>query len=501
MRLNVYNLAVCKLLLLLFIVSCNSTSTENSVSATVVLKAVPSNLATPRSFESYAGGAADISVNNGPVQTIKQQKNAEWTVSIEGVVLNQTNTLEVEWYILDGESRYTIATQSGSFIADESTVGSRFNAPYESDAFDHDADGVSNLAEVNAGGFPVPEDAIPEVIDIVAPGTFTIGSPVAEHSLFGFNNEVQAQTSIVDNYAIGKYEVTFRQFAVFASSSDSQSLPPDNSWGGGNIPVTNITWNEAHAYTQWLTAITGESYRLPTEAEWEYAARGGTTTAYSIGDSINGHRANFKTPVLEAYYFATPAASNTDEISVFRDEGERAWSEAVVNQVSKEENIEFRYAETKRDETGIWLFDSIRQTVIVISPGTSSILIGQDATTQDAADLTRLYEIIENPQAHRQLISTQAVEVGSFVPNAYGLYDVHGNVYEWTCSHYQAAYIGAEKTCVDPELADTSEITMSKRGGSWKFDAKESRSANRGWNDIPRTSDSHTGLRVVRTVE
>ncbi len=63
-------------------------------------------------------------------------------------------------------------------------------------------------------------------------------------------------------------------------------------WGRGNRPVVNVTWDDATAYAQWLSAVTGESYRLPSEAEWEYAARAGTETAYSWGDELGTNKAN-----------------------------------------------------------------------------------------------------------------------------------------------------------------------------------------------------------------
>ena len=71
----------------------------------------------------------------------------------------------------------------------------------------------------------------------------------------------------------------------------NRKLPNDDGWGRGRQPVINVSWHEAQAYVQWLSAQTGKQYRLPTEAEWEYAARAGTQTRYWWGDDIGKNNA------------------------------------------------------------------------------------------------------------------------------------------------------------------------------------------------------------------
>ena len=92
-------------------------------------------------------------------------------------------------------------------------------------------------------------------------------------------------------FAIGVHEVTFDEYDRFCASAECE-LPEDGDWGRGRRPVINVSWEEAKAYTAWLSAQTGQRYRLPTDAEWEYAARAGTTTKFWWGDEIGRGHAN-----------------------------------------------------------------------------------------------------------------------------------------------------------------------------------------------------------------
>jgi formylglycine-generating enzyme required for sulfatase activity len=92
-------------------------------------------------------------------------------------------------------------------------------------------------------------------------------------------------------FAISKHEVTFAEYDQFASAS-GRSLPRDNGWGRGERPVINVRWQDALAYTQWLSEQTGSRYRLPTEAEWEFAARSGSDARFWWGNEVTGSHAN-----------------------------------------------------------------------------------------------------------------------------------------------------------------------------------------------------------------
>ncbi len=124
----------------------------------------------------------------------------------------------------------------------------------------------------------------PEMV-IVPAGSFRMGGNY--HS----NQKPLHMVSFAQAFAIGRYSVTFDEYDYYAKSAGI-SLPDDSGWGRWRRPVINVSWKEAAAYAQWLAEQTGKPYHLPNEAEWEYAARAGTETAYWWGDEIGTNRAN-----------------------------------------------------------------------------------------------------------------------------------------------------------------------------------------------------------------
>ena len=107
----------------------------------------------------------------------------------------------------------------------------------------------------------------------------------------GDSDEKNPQTIRLRPFAIGIYEVSFDEYDRF-SHSTRHEVPEDQGWGRGRRPVINVSWDSANAFTDWLSQQTGESYRLPTDAEWEYAARGGTSTRFWWGDREGEGNAN-----------------------------------------------------------------------------------------------------------------------------------------------------------------------------------------------------------------
>ncbi len=143
-------------------------------------------------------------------------------------------------------------------------------------------------------------ETCPEMVVLPA-GNFTMGSPEGERDRDDSEGP-QRQVTIPKPFAVGKYEVTLGQYAEFVRETKHKTrncgYPEDKSWENpgfkqtNNHPVVCVSWDDASTYVYWLSVKTGHEYRLLTEAEWEYAARGGTTTAYHFGRTILDNQAN-----------------------------------------------------------------------------------------------------------------------------------------------------------------------------------------------------------------
>jgi formylglycine-generating enzyme required for sulfatase activity len=123
----------------------------------------------------------------------------------------------------------------------------------------------------------------PELV-IVPSGEFDMGSSAKP------TEQPAHHVSIPKDFAIGRRDVTFAEWDRCVAQSGCKSSPADQGWGRGDRPVTNVSWDDAKEFLSWLSKTTGKSYRLPTEAEWEYAARGGSTSPYWWGKDVGaGH--------------------------------------------------------------------------------------------------------------------------------------------------------------------------------------------------------------------
>jgi len=203
----------------------------------------------------------------------------------------------------------------------------------------------------------------------VPKGCFQMGSPEYEKDRYP---DERRHEVCVDGYWMGKYEVTNSQYKKFRSDHGADD----------KLPVTKVRWQDAMHFAQWLSEKSGEKIRLPTEAEWEYAARAGTTTAYFWGDSWDG-RHNY--------------------------------------------------------------------------------------------------------------VSSEKKPVGSHQPNAFGLYDMLGNVWEWTASNYDSDYGGGERQVASLAVGGHRVV----RGGSWDSKPRDVRSADRD-GLAPVNRGDALGFRLVR---
>ncbi len=207
----------------------------------------------------------------------------------------------------------------------------------------------------------------------------------------GDNDERPPKPLTIKPFAIGLFEVTFDQYDAFCRRAGCES-PDDQGWGRGARPVVNVSWEEAKAYTEWLSEQTGQRYRLPTDGEWEYAARAGNHGRFWWGEDEQVARANCE--------------------------------------------------------------------------GCGALWDGE-----------------------------KSAEVGRFPPNAFGLHDIAGNVWEWVEDCWSDTYAEAPTDGSAFENAGCGKRVI--RGGAWSFPPKEMRSANR-WRDFPSRRSDDTGFRVVR---
>ena len=252
--------------------------------------------------------------------------------------------------------------------------------------------------------------ACPEMI-VVPPDSFTMGSPESERGRWD-NEGPQHTVNIAYPFAVGVYEVTFAEWdACVLAGGCGDHRPDDEGWGRGRRPVINVSWEDAVAYTEWLSEETGRPYWLLSEARWEYVARAGTTVA-------------------------------------------RFWAESALPQC--------RYAN------------------------------GADVTARpehpDRAD--SLFVACSDGHA-------QTAPVGSFQPNAFGLHDVLGNVFEWTQDCWSSDYSGAPTDGRAVRSGDCSQRVG--RGGSWFNQPRILRSAGR-FSGSAGDRASVLGFRVARTI-
>ncbi len=160
---------------------------------------------------------------------------------------------------------------------------------------DHVMEGAAGWAP---GAYPPPagvrfRDCTDCPVMVVVPaGSFDMGSPSHEEGRDEDEGPVH-RVRISEPFAVGVYEVTFSEWAACRRGGGCSHNPRDRGWGRGNRPVIDVSWEDAQAYVRWLSRETGKDYRLLSESEWEYAARGGTTGPLHFGGAIAIHQANY----------------------------------------------------------------------------------------------------------------------------------------------------------------------------------------------------------------
>jgi len=242
---------------------------------------------------------------------------------------------------------------------------------------------------------------------LIPEGSFNMGSPEDEPERSASEEPVHRVN--VPSFFMGKYPVTQAQWKIVSSLPQvMRKLNPDPShFKGDNRPVESVSWYDAVEFCQRLSQYTNRSYRLPTEAEWEYAARAGTTTPFHFGETITTDLANYRGTDGEEY----------------------GWLGAY----GRGSKGEFREETTPVDHFGI--------------------------------------------------------------ANAFGLCDVHGNVWEWCLDHWHDNYEGAPNDG-SAWLTDDKSALLILRGGSWNIIPIDCRSASR-FSYNSGFDYSNIGFRVV----
>lgn len=249
----------------------------------------------------------------------------------------------------------------------------------------------------------------PEMVVIPA-GSFLMSSPKQEQG----RQDVESQHLVTFSkpFAIGKYEVTFNEYDLFAQETHRQ-LPGDDGSGRGTRPVINVTWTDATDYVDWLSQKTGKLYRLPTEAEWEYAARAGVSSSRPWGD-------------------------DQDNACIY------------ANVYDKSIDLGNNYN---------WRHEGCSDGYAKTSP------------------------------------------VGSFKANGFGLFDMLGNVWEWTESCWNSSRT-AILTNDSPQLLDQCQERVI-RGGSWKSGIETGTTVDLSFSKrqaiFPYASYPDIGFRVALT--
>jgi formylglycine-generating enzyme required for sulfatase activity len=131
---------------------------------------------------------------------------------------------------------------------------------------------------------------------VVPAGSLKMGSPQDEQAR-AEDEGPQHRVTITRPFAVGQFEVTFAEWdSCVADGGCDRYRPNDEGWGRGSQPVINVSWEDAQNYLSWLRQTTGQEYRLPSEAQWEYAARAGTVTPFHTGQTISFDWANYGAP-------------------------------------------------------------------------------------------------------------------------------------------------------------------------------------------------------------
>lgn len=170
--------------------------------------------------------------------------------------------------------------------------GRSHSHPLPAEGLNHQHNGSQPVPVVRPAPAPVASRiSEPEMVSIRG-GTFMMGSPTSEK---GRGGDEKQHSVTVANFSIGKYEVSNTEYARCVADGACKPAQAYRGFDGGYQPVVGVSWNNAMNYSRWLSKETGKKYSLPTEAQWEYAARAGSQSAYSWGNNASHEYTNYGT--------------------------------------------------------------------------------------------------------------------------------------------------------------------------------------------------------------
>jgi formylglycine-generating enzyme required for sulfatase activity len=166
---------------------------------------------------------------------------------------------------------------------------------------------------------PVIQDCphCPEMVAVPA-GDYLMGSPKTEGHR---GAEAQHRVVIPAPFAVSRFEIAFAEWDACVADGGCDGYRPDAPWGRGRMPVVNVSWNNAKTYVDWLSRKTGHRYRLLSEAEWEYAARGGSVDAFAHGATLSVREANFDASQKTDLNPRGPLRGRTTTVGMFQPNG------------------------------------------------------------------------------------------------------------------------------------------------------------------------------------
>jgi len=173
---------------------------------------------------------------------------------------------------------------------------------------DHPTQPLTTQAAISSARVPLPGETFrdcedcPELV-VVPSGEFEMGGRQAPFE------SPPHRVTMAKPYAIGRHETTFAEWDACVADGNCKYRADDHGWGRGNQPVIGVSWEDAQAFADWLTQKTGRKYRLPSEAEWEYAARAGTTSTYWWGKDVGKANANCENCDVTALRKTLPTGS------------------------------------------------------------------------------------------------------------------------------------------------------------------------------------------------